>query len=298
MDKTLFDGQNSVAASAKVDVIPTIDTVDFHREYPFTTLDFFGVDSNNRPSEESDVTVKKYAKMMLQGEWFPELSTIYVGIHSLNIFNGEHRRKAYRLAKEKGYSPIIWVKFFDDSQNLKGKREALNGGKHWNCDDYVESLINDNEDFKFLKEFAINEDHPQLHSAKGKPYYNKAAIVLGTTYKDFKDGYLSGQSPFTNKGIARAEQTYPEMIRIKKSLKYDEAGQDCWIYIGEAWQKIMNNKALWDRIKRLPEGIEDFYDALKYIDNTNSNKTSEWYERFIAALERAERMASKSVGDN
>lgn len=298
MQKNFFNGQNSVATSAQVDVIPTIDTVDFHREYPFTTLDFFGIDSNNRPSEESDITVKKYAKMMLQGEWFPELSTIYVGIHSLNIFNGEHRRKAYRLAKEKGYNPIIWVKFFDDSQNLKGKREALNGGKHWNCDDYVESLINDNEDFKFLKEFAINEDHPQLHSAKGKPYYNKAAIVLGTTYKDFKDGYLSGQSPFTNKGIARAEQTYPEMIRIKKALKYDEAGQDCWIYIGEAWQKIMNNKALWDRIKRLPEGVEDFYDALKYIDNTNSNKTSEWYERFVAALERAERMASKSVGDN
>jgi hypothetical protein len=43
-----------------------------------------------------------------------------------------------------------------------------------------------------------------------------------------------------------------------------------------------------DRIKRLPEGIENFYDALQYIDNTNSNKTNEWYERFINALEKAE----------
>jgi hypothetical protein len=290
MKNNYFNSNNRVMDnSQQVDTIPSIDEVDFHREYPFTTLDFFGVDKCNRPSEESDSTVKKYAKLMLSGEWFPELSTIYVGIHSLNIFNGEHRRKAYRVAKEKGYNPVIWVKFFDDSQYLKGKREALNGGKHWNCDDYVESLINDNKDFKFLKEFAINEDHPQLHSAKGKPYYNKAAIVLGVTYKEFKDGYLSGQSPFTNNGIARGEQTYSEMIRIKKILKYDEAGQDCWIYIGEAWHKFINNNNYWERIKRLPEGIEDFYDALKYINNTNSNKTIEWFNRFEYALKRAER---------
>lgn len=289
MNKIYLNGQNSTAASAQeYNIIPTIENVDYHREYPFTTLDYFGVDSENRPSEDGDTTVKKYAKMMSQGDWFPELSTIYVGIHSKNIFNGEHRRKAYNLAKEKGYNPIIWVKFFDDSENLKGKREALNGGKHWNSDDYVEALININKDFAFLKEFALNEDHPQLHSTKGKPYYNKAAIVFGCSYKDFKNGYLTGQSPFTCKGIARAERTYAELIRIKKRLKYDDAGQDCWIYIGEAWQKFINNEGLMDRIKRLPEGIENFYDALQYIDNTNSNKTNEWYERFINALEKAE----------
>ena len=293
MNKKFFNGDNSALATAQVDYIPTIEEVDFHKDYPFTTLDFFGVDSGNRPSADTDTTVKKYAKQMIQGEWFPDLSLIYVGINSLNIFNGEHRRKAINLAKEKGYEGIIWVRFFDDRDNLDGKREALNGGKHWNCDDYVESLIHDNRDFAFLKEFAVNEDHPQLHSVKGKPYYNKAAIVLGATYKEFKEGYLSGQSPFTNKGIARAEQTYSEMIRIKKALKYDEAGQDCWINIGEAWQKIINNKGLWERIKRLPEGVEDFYDALKYVDNTNSNKTTEWYERFIAALERIEKSLNR-----
>ena len=282
------NSQISVATNA-LDVIPTIETVDFHKEYPFTTLDFFGVDDENRPSEESDSTVKKYTKLMIQGEWFPELSTIYVGIYSLNIFNGEHRRKAYKIAKEKGYNPIIWVKFFDDSENLKGKREALNGGKHWNCDDYVEALVNVNKDFAFLKEFALNEDHPQLHSAKGKPFYNKAAIVLGATYKTFKEGYSSGESPFNNQGIARGEQTYSELIRIKKALKYDDAGQDCWIYIGEAWHSFISNAGYWTRIKNLSDGIESFYDALKYVDNTNSNRASEWLKRFENALEKAEK---------
>ena len=290
MSNLLFNGDNSALATAQVDVIPTIDTVDFHREYPFTTLDFFPVDEGNRPSDESDSTVKSYAKQMINGQWFEDCSTIYVSIHTKKILNGENRRKAYNLAKEKGYNPIIWVKFIDDSEKPKEKREALNGGRHWNCDDCCNSLVSEgNKDYIFLKKFAINEDHPQLHSSKGKPNWNKAAIVLGVTYREFKDGYKKRISNFTREGIARAERTYSEMVRIKKALKYDGAGQDCWISFGEAWQMIINNKVMWNRIKSLPEGIEDFYDALKYVDNTNSNKPLEWYERFVYAIEKAEK---------
>ena len=231
--------------------------------------------------------------MMLRGEWFEDCSTIYVSIHTKKILNGEHRRKAYNIAKRKGYNKPIWVKFIDDSECPTEKREALNSGKHWNCDDCCNSLVSEgNKDYIYLKNFAINDDHPQLHSSKGKPNWNKAAIVFGVTYKEFKDGYKKRISNFTNDGIGRAERTYQEMIRIKKALKYDEAGQDCWINFGEAWQMIVNNNVMWNRIKSLPEGIEDFYNALKYVDNTNSNKTSEWYKRFVFAIEKAEKMAA------
>ena len=273
----------------KTNFIPTINNVDFHSDYAFTSLDFFQVDAGNRPSEDSDSTVKKYAKKMLNGEWFPELSPIYVGIRSKKIFNGEHRRKAYNIAKAKGYNGVMYVRFFDDNGNLEKKREALNGGKHWNVDDYVEAMISAGDaDFAFLKKFALNSDHPQLHSAKGKPYYNKAAIVVGSTYKDFKDGYLSGSWNISRDSISKAEKTYAEMVRIKKILKYDDAGQDCWIYFGEAWNRIIKDKNYNARIKALPNGIEDFYDALRFIDNTNSNKTNIWFERFIKAIEKAE----------
>ena len=290
MNNSLFNGDNSALATAQeINVIPTIDTVDFHREYPFTTLDYFPVDESNRTSE----AYKSYAKKMVKGEWFEDCSTIQVSIHTKKILNGENRRKAYNLAKEKGYNPIIWVKFIDDSEKPKEKREALNSGKHWNCDDKCNSLVSEgNEDYIFLKNFATNEDHPQLHSAKGKPNWNKAAIVLGVSYSDFKDGCNNRVSHFTREGIRRAEQTYSEMVRIKKALKYDSAGQDCWGAFGEAWLKIVNNNVMWSRIKNLPEGIEDFYDALKYVDNTNSNKPLEWYERFVFAIEKAERMAA------
>lgn len=288
------NGQNWVATSPEVDVIPTIDDVDvFHRDYFFTNLDAFGVDSGNRPSEEDDVIVKKYAKKMLNGEWFFELSPIYVGIHSLNIFNGEHRRKAINLAIDKGLRPIICVRFFDDSgdkKTLDKKRDALNSGKHWNSDDYVKALISaGDKNFIFLDKFCVDEDHPQLHTKKGLPCYNKGAIVLGSTYRGFKEAYLGGSWDVTPDDLATAEKRYGEMVRIKKALGYDDAGQDCWIYIGEAWYQFTTNKGYADRIKRLPNGIESFYDALRFVDNTNSNKTRVWFGRFVEALEKAER---------
>lgn len=286
---------NKVAGDAeKFNFIPSIEDVDFNRDYLFTNLDCFGVDPENRPSTKEDIIVRRYAKLMLDGKWFYDLSPLYVGINNLFIANGEHRRKAIKLAIEKGIEqPIVHVRFFDDGTNLKEKREVLNGGKHWNSDDYVEALVSaGNSDFIFLRDFCLDEDHPQLHSTKGKPYYNKGAIVLGSTYKEFKDAYLSGIWGIKHQDIAVSEKRYTEMVRIKKALKYDAAGQDCWIYIGEAWNEFSKaNSEYASRIKNLPDGIESFYDALKYIDNTNSNKPSEWLERFVKALDYAEKHA-------
>ena len=283
------NGQISVAASAAIDYIPSIKDVDFNRDYFFTNLDAFGVDKNNRPSEDEDIIVRKYAKAMKSGKWFWELSPIYVGINSMTIFNGEHRRKAFDLIKDEVH-PIVHVRFVNDTEQAKEKREALNAGKHWNSDDYVEALVSaGNSDFVFLKKFCLDEDHPQLHSRNGKPYYNKGAIVLGATYKGFKDAYQSGEWNIAHSDIATAEKRYMEMVRIKKALGYDDAGQDCWIYFGEAWYQFSKNSSYMDRVKRLPEGIESFYSSLKYVDNTNSNKTREWVGRFVEALEKAER---------
>lgn len=286
-------GQNSVATSTEMDYIPTVSTVDYNRDYLFSNLDSFGVDKGNRPSEDADKIVKDYAKKMLSGMWFFNVSPIYVGIKSHNIFNGEHRRKAINLAIAKGLTPIIHVRFVNDDlpdKELDALRAALNGGKHWNSDDYVEALISAGDsDFKFLKDFCLDPDHPQLHSAKGKPYYNKGAIILGSTYKRFKDAYLEGSWGLTHEDISTAEKRYNEMVRIKKALHYDEVGQDCWIYLGEAWYQFTSNKGYAARIKNLSEGIETFYDALRYVSNANSNKTSEWLGRFVEALEKAER---------
>lgn len=284
-------GQNSVATSAQLDVIPSITEVDYLRDYLFTTLDEFGVDDENRPSSTDDPTVKKYAKLMLKGQWYFELSPIYVGIKSKKIFNGEHRRKAIDKAKEKGLRPIIHVRFVDDTVDAEGKREALNAGKHWNSDDYVEALISSgNKDFEELKKFALDEDHPQLHSSRGKPYYNKAAIPFGSTYNDFKEGYLTGNWNITRTDIRRSEQTYSEMVRIKKAIGNEDTGHDFWIYFGEAWREFRNSP-YYERVKRLPNGIESFYDALHFLSpkSLNGNKTKEWKDRYIEALEKAER---------
>ena len=294
MNTKFENGQNRVATSPLVDVIPTIDTVDFHKDYFFTNLDAFGVDPGNRPSDDTDVTVKKYAKLMQKGEWFFELSPIYVGIKSLNIFNGEHRRKAINIAMEKGLKPLICVRFFDDTdeKTLEGKRDALNSGRHWNSDDYVKALISEGDkNFIFLDKFCKDKDHPQLHTKKGLPCYNKGAIVLGSTYRGFKDAYLGGSWDISNDDLYTAEKRYQEMVRIKKAVGYDDAGQDCWIYIGEAWYQFSSNVNYMSRVKRLPKGIESFYDALRFVDNTNCNKTKVWFGRFVEALEKAERHA-------
>ncbi len=276
-----------------MDVIPTIDTVDYHKDYFFTNLDAFEMDPGNRPSEEDDSTVKKYTKKMLKGEWFFELSPIYVGITTKKIFNGEHRRKAINNAMAKGLKPIICVRFFDDSGDkatLNKKRDALNDGKHWNNDDRVEALISDgNRDFAYLKNFCLDEDHPQLHSIKNKPYYGKGAVILGANYAEFKEAYQTGEWDLSHRDISTAEKRYNEVVRIKKALGYDGEGADYWIYIGQAWYEFSNNKNLMDRVKALPDGIETFYSALRYVSNVGSHKPKVWYGRFVEALEKAER---------
>lgn len=290
-NKTLGNDRRRVSQPLELNVIPTIDTVDYNRDYLFTNLDAFKCSKGNRPSKESDITVKNYYKMMADGEWFFDLSPIYVGITSMQIENGEHRRKAINLLREKkGIEPIIHIRFFDDTVKLEEKREALNGGKHWNSDDYVESLVqSEHKSFTYLKNFCLDEDHPQLHSSKGKPYYNKGAIVLGLSYAEFKKAYKTGEWDIPYEVSATAEKRYGELVRIKKALRMDEASQDCWIPIGESWYSFSSNPLMMDRIKALNDGIEDFYRELTITDNTNTSKSIEWYNRMVTALENAER---------
>ena len=290
MQNAKFNCQKSVATGAqRMDYIPTIQDVDYNRDYLFTTLDFFGVDKANRPSETDDATVKKYAKSMVAGEWYFELSPIYVGITQQTIFNGEHRRKAIDLAKAKGLNPVIHVRFVDDRKDADSKREALNSGKHWNADDHIEALISaGNKDFAELKKFAVDEDHPQLHSVKGKPFYNRAAIAFGSTFSDFKKGYETGDWNITRSDIRRSEQTYNEMVRIKKAFGLNDAGHDFWINLGQAWKKFYSDEALYSRVKKLPNGIESFYEALSGLGTMNSYKTEEWLDKYKEALGIAE----------
>lgn len=275
------------------DFIPTIENVDFNRDYIFTTdgLNKFGVDAGNRKSEEDESTVTSYYKVMMDGKWFFELSPIWVGINSKTIFNGEHRRKAIMRCKSKGVEfDEIHVRFVDDSNLSKEKRKALNTGKHWNCDDYVNSLISiGNKSFKELYDFCVDENHVQLHSTKGKPHYNKGAIVLGLTYNQFKDAYLSGEWDLEPKEIRTSEKRYYELVRLKKAFDYEDVGQDCWIQIGDAWHKFMyDTDSYSSRIDKLPNKFESFIEAIRHVDNSNSNKTSVWFNRLVNALEYAE----------
>lgn len=283
-------GKNNSKFNYEVDVIPTVDNVDYHRDYFFTNLDVFGVSKDNRDSDIDDTTVKKYYKMMMDGEWFFELSPIYVGISTLEITNGEHRRKAInKYSLKTGERPVVYVRFFDDTEQVKEKIKALNSGKHWNCDDYCNTEANNgNKAFKFLRDFCLDEDHPQLHKGD-KPNWNKGAVVLGITYTNFKTAYQTGEWDLSYEDTSTSEKRYAEIVRIKKAFRLDEASQDCWIPIAESWCDISKDKDLMDRINRLPDGIETFYRELTIAENTNSSKRSVWYDRMITALENAER---------
>lgn len=277
-----------------INTVPSIEEVDYLRDYLFTgdQLEQFKVDPNNRPSEIDDATVKKYSKIMLNGDWFFELAPIYVGIKSMTIFNGEHRRKAIvrSMEKDSKFKPVVHVRFVDDSVRASDKRDALNAGKHWNSDDYVEAQISGgNGLFALLKEFALDEDHPHLHSKRGKPFYNKSAICFGSTYSEFKDGYETGDWKVNKKFVDRREQTYGEMARIRKAVFPEPISHDFWLNFGDAWKTFRYNEAVSSRILRLPEGIESFFDALGRLGPLNSYKVGDWTKRFSDALYEAEK---------
>lgn len=276
-----------------INTVPSINEVDFFRDYLFTgdNLEQFKVDPENRPSDIDDATVKKYSKLMLAGSWFFELSPIYVGITSMTIFNGEHRRKAVvrSMEKDKDFNPVVHIRFVDDRDKAREKREALNSGKHWNCDDYIEAMVSAGDpDFIALKEFALSEDHPHLHSKNGKPFYNKAAICFGTTYSAFKKAYETGVLELDKKYIARSERTYSEMSRIRRLVFGNDVSHDFWLNFGDAWKKFRFDEAVSRRIQNLPDGIDTFFDVLGKMGPLNSYKLPAWTKRFSDALYEAE----------
>ena len=293
-----------------VNIIPTPETVDFHRDYAFTDLSFFKNDAFNRDSTTNDGTVKRYKKMMLNGEWVFEISPIWVGINTHTIANGFHRKLAYDEARAEGLDEVMYVRFFDDSKPEKRANliKAFNSAKAWRVDAWCESRVAQGDpNFSFLKRFALDEDHPQLHGKSNNPYWNKAAIVLGLGYSGFKAAYETGAWNLEHDTVKNAEKTYEEMVRIKRSLRLDLTSQDEWITWGEAWIELKNDKNFQRDIKNLPNGIEDFYDALKFVDNTcvefdpktgkKIQKKKVWKCRFKEALAKAERHTIKYNDD-
>lgn len=273
-------------ASIAKNFIPTINTVDYDHIYHYDNLDYFGVSELNRNSNSEKV--KEYGKKMLKGDWLFEISFIYVGISSLEILNGEHRRKAIDYAKSKGAEiNDIRVIFVDDTQECHKTQimDALNSNKHWQIDDYISSWINQGiESYQYLKDFCFDEDHSKLHS-KNRANYGKGALLFGQTYNKFKETYHTKDFYITEKDKKLAESRYEQIVRIIKALCFDSS-DDYWIPIAESWFKISGDKQLMNTIKELPEGFETFYDKLyqRYkLQGTNSRK--KWYNRFIETIQ-------------
>lgn len=275
----------------KEDLSNVLANVDYDRDYWFDTdtVLSFKESKDNRPSKDDEDAVKAYAKLMRAGKWVFSLSPIYVGVSTKAILNGEHRRKAIRLALAKGaIIPAVKIKFVDDKDERTRKQvvNILNSGKALRCADCCEREVKEgNKDFIELKKFCLNTDHPRLHT-KGINWNLGGVLVCGN-YKAFKAGYQNGDWEVSKKQWDRAEQTYNEVYRIRKALRLEDAGQDCWQYICEAWHRIINDRECWQEIQKLPNGIEDFYEELKSCDNTNSNKPQEWYNRLVGCINNA-----------
>lgn len=204
--------------------------------------------------------VEEYANTMAKGEWIFSQSPISIGWYNRCIGNGHSRQLAViRAVEEKGAKiDKVVVQYFDDSTEEKEKNavKALNYSSHFTNYQKIDTLIaNGDSDFTFLKEFALDEFHPLLHS-NGVPNYTKAAMLFTSPSKFKKAANGDIEFKLTNKDKKEAEQRYSEVSRLTKALKAPNRFQ----YIAEAWMSLKDDNYFQLKINEI--GLENFYEKV------------------------------------
>lgn len=294
MDNFINKSYASVKSNAINEVV-TPENVDYLRIYLFTNLDAFTRHPSNRELDKN--LVKKYYKSMLEGASDDLIGEMTIDVKTNQIYDGQHRIEAYKLASKEGFNRPLRVKFINAPENLDEQRQLINdinNGKHWNDKDHIHSHIDGNNDLKRLQTFCLN--HPRLFKEKktGKDkgtkkifYRRGAAIVTGNqTYykKSLKDGTFRASEDDWND----AETVYNEIMKILDVTKLsNQTDIPAFEGIINGWYKVRNDIKQIRKINKLPHKMDDVYEAMETMDSRHTTSADIWQGRFEAAIENA-----------
>ena len=300
MSKNISEVMSSSAkGSVMVDVVPTIENVDYNRIYCFRNDPNFGFFKANR--DFSKKHIKDIDKAIENGTYKAKyIAPIRVDINTLNVIDGQHRYEAFKKAWKSGSDEIMKVIFEDLPEDEKEKLNVIidinSSTSNWSIDAYQKKLIEEgNKHILNIEEFGKTHALCQKVNKKGEvigyfPRYVYAIVMGRNLSNDVKNGTIR----VTDSDIEFGEQMYYELDRLVDALGYEI---NSWFEsFAFAWHNIRKNdkanSALIDElgIDVICQNIKSYFEGWQVV-----TRKTDWENRFRTAIWEIKRQEIKAA---
>ena len=262
-----------------------------YKIFPCKTIKEFTFDSRvNRAVNESHV--KKFYRLMKNGEFKPEMGLIVVDMRTGVIIDGQHRVEAFiKAQKDFGYDGVLWVRFVDAPSKIEELQNYIRQfqvSRKWSLEDYISANIYGKNDLEKLKDFCLT--HPYLNKGEdiADVFWRKgAAIIAKTDSSEYKNRLKQRNVRFTQEEWADADRFYNEVATLMDAIgkSWTDGGFE---YIVNAWKKVRYDMALLEKICSLPGKYETFFAFLRASKSTPSGQAEGiWYDYFVSIINKA-----------
>ena len=269
----------------------TPKNVEFDHIYKFYTISEFTTNNKvNRAVNGSNV--KKFYNLMKNGKFDPMMGIVVVDIKTGTIIDGQHRVEAFKRVQEDfDYAGPLWVRYVDAPtgvEELQNYIRQFQVSRKWSLEDYISANIYGKNDLEKLKDFCLSHKYLNKGDDLTDVFWRKgAAIVAKTGSSEYKNRLKERNVRFTPEEWYDAERTYEEVTALMDALgkSWSDGGFE---YIVNAWKKVRYDMDLLEKICRLPNKYNTFFEMLRNSKNIPSGQAEGvWYDFFVDTLNSA-----------
>ena len=300
MDKNISEVMSSSAkGSVMVDVVPTIENVDYNRIYCFRNDPNFGFFKANRDLNKKHI--KDIENAIENGTYKAKyIAPIRIDINTLKVIDGQHRYEAFKKAWKNGSDEIMRVIFEDLPEDEKEKLDVVidinSSNSNWSINAYQKRLREEgNKHILNIEEFGKTHARCQKKNSKGEvigfyPRYVYAIIMGRNISNEVKNGTIR----VTDSDIEFGEKMHYELDRLVSALGYKI---NSWFEsFAFAWYNIRkNDKANSELIDELGmdvicQNIKSYFEGWQVV-----TRKTDWENRFRAAIWEIKRQEIKAA---
>ena len=290
---------SSAKGSVMVDVVPTIENVDYNRIYCFRNDPKFGFFKANR--DFSKKHIKDIDKAIENGTYKAKyIAPIRVDINTLKVIDGQHRYEAFKKAWKNGSDEIMRVYFEDLPEDEKEKLDVVvninSNTINWSINAYQKRLREEGNKYILnIEEFGKTHALCQKVNRKGEvtgfyPRYVYAIVMGRNISNDIKNGTIS----ITDSDIEFGEKMHSELDKLVDALDYEI---NSWFEsFAFAWYNIRKNdkanSALVDELGMdvICQNIKSYFEGWQVV-----TRKTDWENRFRTAIWEIKRKEIKAA---
>ena len=290
---------SSAKGSVMVDVVPTIENVDYNRIYCFRNDPNFGFFKANR--DFSKKHIKDIDKAIENGTYKAKyIAPIRVDINTLKVIDGQHRYEAFKKAWKNGSDEIMRVYFEDLPEDEKEKLDVVvninSNTINWSINAYQKRLREEGNKYILnIEEFGKTHALCQKVNRKGEvtgfyPRYVYAIVMGRNISNDIKNGTIS----ITDSDIEFGEKMHSELDKLVDALDYEI---NSWFEsFAFAWYNIRKNdkanSALVDELGMdvICQNIKSYFEGWQVV-----TRKTDWENRFRTAIWEIKRKEIKAA---